>query len=121
METVVYSKDLEPITVLSLPKTLLDHLERHGQCKVPVFGDPSKEESHLQQHPEYLTLYCQKVRWLDNTLKPIIVAQDDELALSLKPDWLPGQQQAANWYKEQIKQLLKHVRGRDNKDNWLVC
>ena len=38
------------------------------------------------------------MRWF-NTTKWIFVTEDDELALMLTPEWLPGQRKRINQYK----------------------
>jgi hypothetical protein len=88
---------------------LIDNLEKHGKVRLGVAPTPTKQQRQPPDQPaapEVLDIYCEKLRWRDGTLKPIIVAENDELALALKPEWLPGQQQAVNWYEGVIRQLV---------------
>lgn len=116
MRAVIYSKDMEPITILELPLQMLEHLERYRHLNLPVYNNPDDEPPLLQDNqPEYLQIFCEKIVWPDGTTKPILLTNDDELALSLKPDWLPGQQQAVNWYKGAIRHLIEQIQNQHKK------
>jgi hypothetical protein len=115
MNVVLYTNDFEPITVLDLPRWLLDRLEEQGAVRVavrqPVGVSPHPVDFTM---PPIVTIYCEKLRWKDGTVKPVLVTNDDELALTLRPDWLPGQRGAVNSYKFAIRhltdQLVKAMR-----------
>ena len=120
MNVVLYTADFEPITVLDLPLWLLEQMEKVGYVRVAVqeplaniLEDLHKDPTIMHQ-PKVVTIRCEKLRWKDGTLKPILVTPDEELALMLKPEWLPGQRQAVNSYKGTIKflteQLVKVMR-----------
>ena len=117
MRVVLYTKDMEPITIIEMPLWLLEQLERVGMVKVAVREPPHKllSTDHNLQDLETLDIYCEKLRWRDGTLKPILVVNNDELALALKPEWLPGQQQAVNWYEGAIRQLVDELERRFKK------
>lgn len=106
MNVILYTSDLEPITMVDFPRWLLDQVERTGQIRVattrPVPGIP----------PQTIDIYCVKVLWIDETYKPILVTPDEELALKAIPHWLPGQLSVVQGYKAQIKELTnKVIRG----------
>ena len=110
MNVVLYTNDFEPITVLDLPQWLLEQLERQGAVRVAVlrpvqFGVDERVPVGSVEGPEVVTIYCEKLRWKDGTVKPILVTDDDELALSLKPEWLPGQRQRVQSYQQAIRGL----------------
>ena len=111
MNVVLYTTDFEPITVLDLPLWLLEQLERHGAVRVavirPITVDPVYNASFDATEPvlETVTIYCEKLQWRDGRTKPVLVTPDEELALALKPEWLPGQRQAIHAYKETIRSL----------------
>ena len=115
MNIVLYSKDFEPITVLDLPVWLLEQLERQGAIRVavqdPVKVDIKKDEawSEPMMVPQLktVTIYCERLRWRDGTTKPVLVTTDEELALSLKPEWLPGQRQRVQSYEKAIRTLTE--------------
>lgn len=117
MNVVLYTQDFEPITVLDLPQWLLEQMERQGAARVAVLEPPraSKPTDAITSHsPKIVTIYCERLRWKDGQVKPVLVTDDEELALMLKPDWLPGQRQAVNGYKTVIRgltdQLIKAMR-----------
>lgn len=118
MRVVLYTKDMEPITIIEMPLWLLEQLERVGMVKVAVREPKEKLLMADPQdlHPtETLNIYCEKLRWRDGSVKPIVVVDDDELALALKPEWLPGQVQAINWYEGIIRQLIGELETKFKK------
>lgn len=118
MRVVLYTRDMEPITIIEMPLWLLDQLEKVGMVKVavrdPVMQLPFVEETN-SSGVQALDIYCEKLRWRDGTLKPILVVGDDELALAIKPDWLPGQVQAVQWYENIIRQLMSELEKKFKK------
>lgn len=117
MNVVVYTEDFEPITVIDLPQWLLEQMERQGAVRVAVL-QPAKFTKSTEpldyEQPQTVTIYCEKLRWKDGTTKPILITYDEELAMTLRPEWLPGQRQAVNSYKQVIRglteQLVKAMR-----------
>ena len=120
MNVVLYTNDFEPITVLDLPVWLLEQMEKVGYVRVavqePLTNVLAKAPEDLGEflQPKVVTIRCEKLRWRDGTLKPILITPDEELALMLKPEWLPGQRAAVNSYKNTVKfltdQLVKVMR-----------
>lgn len=118
MNVVLYTHDFEPITVLNLPVWLLEQLEQRGTVRVavqePLNVKLVQPTDPVIYSPKIVTIYCEKLRWRDGSAKPILLTDDEELALMLKPEWLPGQQQAINSYKTVIRgltdQLVKAMR-----------
>lgn len=119
MNVVLYTGDFEPITVLDLPLWLLEQMEKQGAVRVAVMQPPKLEppDIAMQLHqPEVVTIYCEKLRWRDGTLKTILVTPHEELAMSLRPEWLPGQRQAINSYKTAIRHLTDQLVRAMRKD-----
>ena len=120
MNVVLYTNDFEPITVLDLPVWLLEQMEKVGYVRVavqePLTNVLAKAPEDLGEflQPKVVTIRCEKLRWRDGTLKPILITPDEELALMLKPEWLPGQRAAVTSYKNTVKfltdQLVKVMR-----------
>lgn len=117
MNVVIYTEDFEPITVIDLPVWLLEQMERQGAVRVAVMRPPqvaAAEPTGDFEMPPIVTIYCEKLRWKDGTTKPILITYDEELAMSLRPEWLPGQRGAVNSYKQVIRgltdQLVKAMR-----------
>ena len=110
MNVVIYTKDFEPITVIDLPLSLLDDMERKGGIKlaIPALNDNGSIVT--------CTLLLRNLRWMDGTTKPIIITLDEEIALALKPNWLPGQRAAVNYYEECIQALIKRLRAAWRKN-----
>lgn len=117
MNVVIYTEDFEPITVIDLPVWLLEQMEKQGAVRVAVMRPPQLAPAELPgdfEAPPIVTIYCEKLRWKDGTTKPILITYDEELAMSLRPEWLPGQRGAINSYKQVIRgltdQLVKAMR-----------
>ena len=110
MNVVLYTNDFEPITVLDLPVWLLDRLEEQGTVRVAVQKPPGVSPDLVDfELPPIVTIHCEKLRWKDGTVKPVLVTNDDELALTLRPDWLPGQQNTIQSYRKAIRHLTEHL------------
>jgi hypothetical protein len=119
MNIVLYTHDFEPITVIDLPMWLLEALERDGAIKVavkrPITPDfVAKVAVGSVEGPETVTIEAKRLRWHDGSIKPIYVTKDEVLALTLKPEWLPGQvlqvqnfQSAIGWLGKELKHQLR--------------
>jgi len=122
MRVVLYTKDLEPITILEIPQWLLDQLEKVGKIKLGVAPPKlppavGKVVGERIASSDTIDIYCERLKWHDGTVKPILITDNDELALALKPEWLPGQQQAINWYEGIIRQLVQELELHFKKKN----
>lgn len=113
MNVVLYTNDFEPITVLDLPLWLLEQMEKVGYVRVAVqeplplkFAEASDPVIYT---PKVVHIRCEKLRWRDGTTKPILVTPDEELALMLKPEWLPGQRATYNGMKKAIRSLTNEL------------
>lgn len=122
MNVVLYTTDFEPITVLNLPMWLLDQLEKVGQVRVAVPPSPQQmmkamTESEPPSMPQLdvVDIFCEKLRWKDDTVKTILITPNDELALALRPEWLPGQQASINWYRKTIDALVTELQKQFKK------
>lgn len=111
MNVVLYTTDFEPITILELPKWLLDQLEQSGIIRVAV--QPTKEmlleDPELMFTPQIVSLFCERLRWHDGSTKTILVTPDEEIALILRPAWLPGQNASVQGYKAVIRSLTEQL------------
>ena len=107
MNVVVYTTDFEPITVIDLPRQVLDKIEQNGGIRLAL--GPDKDESGKSITPTICTVIMCKVRWFNGEEKPILVTKDEESALLLKPDWLPGQRGVYNLLYNHIKNLTKQL------------
>jgi hypothetical protein len=107
MQTVIYSRDFEPITIVDLKMEILKTLEKDGRCGLVI---DTGEKCRLFVHP---------IVWnnMENiSERNIIVALDEEIALKLQPTWLPGQRSTVNFALRGIRRLkaeLQKYIGRD--------
>jgi len=111
MNVILYTIDFEPLTVLELPIDVLEKMEVEGALKIIVAKPPKtmSEGTLTFPMPETITIYCQKMRWLDSSIKTILFTEDEELALAIKPSWLPGQVWNVQHYKSTIKHLNEQI------------
>lgn len=111
MNVILYTLDFEPITVLDLPLWVIEKAEKQGAVKIavamPVKAEEITDLSVLR--PKILTVMCNKIRWSDNTVKTILVTPDEELALTTKPAWLPGQVASSNAAVKAIRTLTERL------------
>lgn len=113
MNIVLYTRDFEPITVLDLPLWLIEQMEKQGGVRVAVQEQAqwmAPDAAPTEPTLKTVTLRCVKLNWLNNEKKTIIITDDDELALRLKPDWLSGQRAQINNYKQTIDNLVKMLK-----------
>jgi hypothetical protein len=113
MNVVIYTKDFEPIISIDLPMWLLNDMERKGGAKLAI---PSPDNNTSLT---ICTLLLKNIKWIDNSDKQVIITLDEEIALMLKPNWLPGQRATINLYQQYIQKLtnkLKDILKRDQGD-----
>jgi len=112
MNVVLYTGEFEAITVLDLPVWLLEQLEKYGSVRVAAMqpvnlsAQPSAADF---EPPPVVTIYCEKLRWLDGSTKPVLITYDEELALTLKPEWLSGQRRTVQNYQAAIRHLTDQL------------
>lgn len=122
MNVVLYTKDFEPITVIDLPLWLMEQMEKQGGVRLAVqepLNPTTLNDPSMFVPPKTCTLFCKKMRWFDGSVKTIIITPDEELAMILKPDWLPGQRAVHNQYVDRVRWLtnkLIEVMRRQNLD-----
>ena len=127
MNIVLYTQDFEPITVIDLPLWLLEKVDSDGYVKVAVpkrldiknIAESAANGSPLQELYDTITIIGTRLYWRDNTPRTIYTttAKDEELALVLKPAWLPGQRMQINNYQEAITFLATQLKHHIKKNN----
>ena len=122
MNVVLYTIDFEPITVVDLPMWMLDHIDKYGGCMVSVkrpINNNFIEQVAVGtvEGPECITIRQVRLKWHDGSIKIILVTEDEELALSLKPEWLPGQRLQLQNYQEAVNFLSKALKKQLKKNN----
>ena len=113
MEVILYTLDFEPITVLDLPLWVIEKAEKEGAIKIavhmPVKVDEITDLKNTLTPPKVITVFCEKLRWRDNTIKSVLITEDEELALITKPAWLPGQVATHNVMIKSIRTLTEKL------------
>ena len=119
MIVILYTEDFEPIIPIDLPLWLLDRLEQEGAVRVAVnrpkgFTDIQIPVGNLDCETPTVRIRYEKLRWHDGTLKTLLVTPDEELALTLTPEWLPGQRAPIQLYLNTVRkmheELIKQIR-----------
>lgn len=109
MITVLYSEQLEPITCIDIPVEVRDEIERTGLGKVPVI-------SYIGKVKKTQYMYIRPVRIvLADTVLPLFTTQQEELALIITPQFLPGQQALVQHQQRTIQQQQQQL-GRQRGD-----
>lgn len=102
MRAVLYSDDLEPITILSLNRYATDHIIKYGYISVTVL-EPLKwqepEEAYKFAAPKIVRITGHGFVYKGQE-SLMLFTEDDENALLLKSEFLPGQTKHLNQIKE---------------------
>ena len=111
MNIVLYTRDMEPITVIDLPLWALERGERLGFVNVEVMDPVPLPKSGEPVHLDFIearrvTLEFIPIRLRDNR-SWLVTVDDDALALLLMPSWLPGQRGKINDYKRTTRELSR--------------
>lgn len=118
MNIVLYTHDMEPITIINLPLSAIEFGESQRFVSVAVPMKP--RTSCLPNEPidvryRKVELEFHKIINMNRRTSWFVTVQDEETALMLTPSWLPGQRGAINKYERDIKDLssmlLKALRG----------
>jgi hypothetical protein len=124
MNVILYTEDFEPIIPIDLPLWLLERLEQEGAVRVAVNkpigfkGEKIPVGMVGNEDTPTVRIRYEKLRWHDGTLKTILVTPDEELALTLAPEWLPGQRAPIQMYLQTVRrmhdELIKQIRKNQN-------
>lgn len=109
MNVVLYTIDLEPITILDLPLGVLEFGEREGMVCLEAMAPLSFHRMCDPGYPDELTFHQVRLRFhklrFYGKESWMITTDDEELAMTLKPSWLPGQQGEVNRQRAAIRDL----------------
>lgn len=95
-QCVLYTNDLEPITILELSPHLRDHLMTYGNVTLPI-QEPVRLLPHDGLEPivgagfRTVRIVAERLRFR-NRASLLLFTADEESALLIKPAFLPGQQ-----------------------------
>ena len=92
---VLYTHDLEPITVIPLSGWATDYLRKHGRIEFPLYEFPRlshrmPEEASLIHQFYRVTVTSERLVYRGRE-HLMLFTHDEELALRLRSDILPGQ------------------------------
>ena len=110
MNVVIYTRGLEPITIIDLPMWAIEMGEKRQVVRVEITDEiptlPSvRYDIPLESYRfRSVALEFHKMRFFDAE-SHLITTRDEEFALLLKPSWLPGQRGAINTYEKRIRNL----------------
>ena len=95
MQAVLYTQDMEPITVVDLPTWVWEKLERGDQISIAVMNTPLAWFKSASEPPDFLPprvvhIYGEMFVRRGKRMM-FLFTSDDESALLLKADFLPGQ------------------------------
>lgn len=104
MRAVLYTDDMEPITVVSLPEYARDYLEECGIVNIPVCPPLTSYLEDIEAPPKitYNVVTIRAEIMVRNSRRhTLLFTNDDESALLLKSAFLPGQQATINGIKRE--------------------
>lgn len=99
MRTVLYTDDMEPITVLDLKPWAMEYLVEHGNVRLPVMRPISTmwHAEHFDGTTPIMQVTIYAERFVRNGKKHMMLfTSDEETALLLRAAFLPGQQNEVN-------------------------
>jgi len=108
MNVVLYTREMEPITIIDLPLAVLEFGQKEGFVRVEAFDPPQlvpmHESAPIEMTFNVVTLRFDRLRFY-NRESWFVTVDDDVIALKLKPSWLPGQQAEVNQQRAIIRSL----------------
>jgi hypothetical protein len=121
MNVVLYTKDLEPVTVIDMPVWVIKMGRQRGVVQLPVperlaFAPPGAPLPMV--HQRIVAVWFEQIRRRD-AIMDLLITDDDEFALLLKPGFLPGQRGAVNQLRDRADKLARMLtqvlgQGRGN-------
>lgn len=114
MNVILYTRDFEPITSIELPLDLLEAGERDGVIGLALKVPPGSDGTLTL--PKIIRVECHKIKWFDGTSKPILITDNEEDALRLRPEWLVGQRAVVRAYQRTLKILTDKLKKMKSDD-----
>lgn len=93
MRAVLYTYDLEPITIIDVPQEAMDYLRERGIVRIPVPTFPKASfplSSPIPTEVKIVTIRAEKFVFGDQETM-MLFTRDEETALQMKATFLPGQ------------------------------
>jgi hypothetical protein len=99
-KAVLYNTDMEPITILPMKPWMYDHIYENQYIKLAIFNPISllPYNQNISEHrADCRTVDIWGERFIRKDIECMMLfTHDEETALLLKSDFLPGQQRAIN-------------------------
>lgn len=108
MNVVLYTMDLEPITVIDLPLWAMEQGESQGAVRLavpqplPVTPYTCTDIRSMRVHAVLLRFHRLRFYGRDGWM---VTVDDEALALKLRASWLPGQQREINDQRKLVQSL----------------
>lgn len=105
-QAVIYTYDMEPITVISMRSSWWDHLIKYGQIRFAVYESMTVENLAVDDYAvlkkNYLTaeIRAHMIRRADNQVHLLLTTDHETTALLLDSSILPGQVAKINEMKK---------------------
>lgn len=101
MKAVLYTTDFEPITVLNLNKFATEQIHKVGMLRIPVMQMPTFRDWNdgATVTTKVVNIIGEKFRYR-NKSSIMLFTEDEETALLLKSEFLPGQTAQINEMKQ---------------------
>lgn len=97
-QTVIYTNDMEPITIVKMEPSYWDFLDKHKRICFPVLNPvncSASVDSNFANYEFYSAeIHAHKLIRSDGSKYYMLTTTDEEIALLLKSTFLPGQQSA---------------------------
>jgi hypothetical protein len=98
MQVVLYTDEMEAITVIDIPQWLLERVQDGQMIRLAVIEPPQVSAALAQEIPTPSPMRCVEI-WAEKFRRKgretwLLFTRDEEAALILKSDMLPGQRKA---------------------------
>lgn len=113
MNVVIYTQDLEPVTVIDLPHWAMEQGEREGVVRL-VSRQPLPMSLHkndaavIKVHTALIRFNKMRFFGRDGW---IVTTDSDAMAMGLEATWLPGQKHEIEEQRQEIKHLTEMLLG----------
>jgi hypothetical protein len=100
-QAVIYTSDMEPITVIDMKPWYWEFLYRHTMINLAIVDSTrlSNDADFIYQQPRYISVYAD-ILYRSNEMFMLLRVEDEVTALLLEPGILPGQRRMFNEEKK---------------------
>ena len=100
-QAVIYTSDMEPITVIDMKPWYWDFLHKHTMINLVIVDNPHSytQADFVYEQPKYISVYADAI-FRNNEMFFLLRVEDEVTALLLEPGILPGQRRVFNEEKK---------------------